>query len=58
MTILTVPPHSIGKLQPLDVGVSGLLETAFDKAVDSSMMRNPGQTYDIYEIADALEKPT
>lgn len=56
VTILTVPPHSTGKLQPLDVGVFGPFKTAYNKAVDSWMMRNPGQTYSIYAVAECVRE--
>lgn len=35
VTVLTMPPHSTGKLQPLDVGIFGPFKTAYNKAVDS-----------------------
>lgn len=56
VTILTVPPHSTGKLQPLDVGVFGPFKTAYNKAVDSWMMRNPGKTFSIYEVASCVKE--
>lgn len=51
VTILTVPPHSTGKMQPLDVGVYKPFKTAYNSSVDSWMMRNPGRPITIYEIA-------
>lgn len=55
VTILTVPPHSTGKLQPLDVAVFGPFKTAYNAAVDSWMMRNPGKTFSIYEVAGCVK---
>lgn len=55
VTILTVPPHSTGKSQPLDVGVYGPFKTAYNKAVDSWMLRNPGKTFSIYEVAGCVK---
>lgn len=51
VTILTVPPHSTGKMQPLDVGLFKPFKTAYNAAVDSWMMRHPGKPISIYEIA-------
>ena len=34
VTILTLPPHSTHKLQPLDVGVMGPFKTAYTAAID------------------------
>ncbi|XP_047020138.1 uncharacterized protein LOC124636298 [Helicoverpa zea] len=56
VTILTVPPHTTGKIQPLDVGVFGPFKTAYNKAVDSWMMRNPGKTFSIYEVAACVRE--
>lgn len=52
VTILTVPPHSTGKLQLLDVGIF----KPFKTAVDSWMMRNPGKTLSICEIAQCVKE--
>ncbi|CAB3224738.1 unnamed protein product [Arctia plantaginis] len=56
VTILTVPPHSTGKLQPLDVGIFGPFKSAYNKAVDSWMLRNPGKTFSIYEVAGCVRE--
>lgn len=54
VTILTFPPHSTNKLQPLDVGIFKPFTTYYDAAVDSWMMRHPGQTFSIYEVAECV----
>lgn len=55
-TILTVPPHSTGKLQPLDVGIFKPFKTAYNAAVDRWMMCNPRKTFSIYEIAQCVKE--
>ncbi|KAJ8951749.1 hypothetical protein NQ318_012600 [Aromia moschata] len=39
VTILTLPPHSSNKLQPLDVGVFKAFSTAYNAAIDSWMVQ-------------------
>lgn len=51
VTILTLPPHSSGKLQPLNVGVFKAFKTSYYAAIDSWLLRNPGRPITIYEIA-------
>lgn len=48
VTILTVPPHSTAKMQPLDVCIYKPFKSAFNA---SGMMKNPGKPITIYEIA-------
>ena len=55
MTILTLPPHSTYKLQPLDVGVMGPFKAAYNAPIDSWMLRNPGKTFTIYQVAASVE---
>lgn len=54
VTILTVPPHTTAKLQPLDVGLNGPFKTYYNAAVDSWLLQNPGQTLTIYHIAKCV----
>lgn len=49
--ILTIPPHSSNKIQPLDVVLFKPFQTYYDAAVDSWMSHNPGQTFTIYNTA-------
>nr|XP_034837850.1 uncharacterized protein LOC117994082 [Maniola hyperantus] len=56
VTILTVPPHSTGKLQPLDVAIFKPFKTAYNAAIDSWMMRHPGKTFSIYEVAQCVKE--
>ena len=54
VTILTLPPHSTQKLQPLDVGVMGPFKTAYNAAIDLWMLHNPGKTFTIYQAAASV----
>lgn len=56
VTILTVPPHSTGKLQPLDVAIFRPFKIAYNAAVDSWLMRNAGKTFSIYEVAQSIKE--
>jgi len=49
--LLTLPPHSSHKTQPLDRCFFGPLKTYYDAAVDAWDVSNPGQTFDIYSVA-------
>lgn len=51
VTILTLPPHSTGKMKPLDVGIFKPFKNSYNTALDSWMMRNPGKPLTIYDVA-------
>ena len=48
--LLSRPPHTSHKLQPLDRGVYGPFKKAVNSVCDSWMLNNPGQTMTIYHI--------
>lgn len=50
--IITLPPHTSNKTQPLDRTIFGPLKGAFNKAANSWMLRNPGKTLTIYQLAE------
>lgn len=52
IVMLTFPPHTSHKLQPLDVSVYSSLKSNYNQAVDARLMNNPGKTFDIYCIAE------
>lgn len=54
VTLLTLPPHTSNKLQPLDVGVFGPFQAFYRAAHDSWMSRNPGKTFSIYNVAECV----
>lgn len=50
IVLLSFPPHTSHKLQPLDRGVYGPFKKAVNTACDSWMLSNPGQTMTIYDV--------
>ena len=50
VTILTLPPHSSHKTQPLDVGVFKPFNYFYNATMDSWMMSHPGQPVTIYDV--------
>lgn len=54
VTILTLPPHCIYRLQPLDVSVYGPFKSFYNSSVDSWLQRNPGRTLDIQGMSQKL----
>lgn len=52
--LLTIPPHTSHKLQALDVAVFGPFQTFYNAAADSWMIRHPGQTLSIYNVAELV----
>lgn len=54
VTILTLHPHTTSKLQPLDVGLNGPFKTYYNAAVDSWLLRNPGRSCSIYNVAECV----
>lgn len=51
IVLLTLPPHTSHRLQPLDVAVFGPFKTCFNHAMDGFLRSNPGRTVTIYEVA-------
>ncbi len=49
--LLTLLPHTSGKIQPFDVGVLSSFKAAYNLTVDSRLLRNVGRTVTIYDIA-------
>lgn len=62
VVLLSFPPHTSHKLQPLDRGVYGPLKHYVNGAMDNWMKSHPGQTMTIYDIpgitAEAFPKAT
>lgn len=50
IVILTLPPHTSNKLQPLDRTVFGPFKTFYNQAADAWMISHPGETISIYDI--------
>ncbi|KAF2884672.1 hypothetical protein ILUMI_21507, partial [Ignelater luminosus] len=55
--LLTIPAHTSHKLQALEVSVFGPFQNFYNAAVDSWMVRHPGQTLTIYNVADKSMTP-
>ena len=51
IVLLTLPPHTSHKLQPLDTTIYGSLKQKFNQACNGSMISNSGRTITIYEIS-------
>ncbi|XP_072395126.1 uncharacterized protein [Diabrotica undecimpunctata] len=56
ITIVTLPPHCSGKLQPLDVSCYAPVKTYYAAAVDSWQKQNPGKVFSIYNIAGCVNE--
>ncbi|ELT96991.1 hypothetical protein CAPTEDRAFT_59258, partial [Capitella teleta] len=53
IVLLTIPPHTSHKLQPLDCTVYGPFKAAYDRAADAWLRSHPGKTiYDIPALAN------
>lgn len=53
ITMITLPPHTSHRLQPLDITFFGPLKSNYNKEIDKWMLNNPGKRvtdYDINEI--------
>ena len=56
IVLLTLPPHTSHRLQPLDVAVFGPLKTYVNRQADGWMRTNPGRTMNIYDIPGIVGK--
>lgn len=54
VVILTFPPHTSHRLQPLDVSVYSPFKTYYNQAVGHWLLNNPGKTMTIYNIAEIV----
>ncbi|CAK1586780.1 unnamed protein product [Parnassius mnemosyne] len=54
IVLLTIPPHTSHKLQPLDRTVFGPLKTFYSQAASNFMLRHPGRTITIYDVSELL----
>lgn len=52
--LLTIPPHTSHKTQPLDRSVFGPLKAYFNSACDNWMIQNPGRSITIYDLSELL----
>lgn len=56
ITILTLPPHTSNRLQPLDRCVFGPFKKYFSEAVHSWMINHPNETISIYSLPELCSK--
>jgi hypothetical protein len=56
IVMVTFPPHTSNKFQPLDLTVYGPLKTFYNRSLDEWHVSNAGKTFDIYCIAEVLGK--
>ena len=52
ITLITIPPHTSHRLQPLDVTFFGPLKSRYSREVDKWMIKNPGKRLTDYELAE------
>jgi hypothetical protein len=52
--LLTIPPRTSNKLQPLDCAIYGPLKSYYNSACDNWMLNHPGRTLTIYKIAECF----
>lgn len=52
--MLTFPPHTSDKLQPLDISVFHLFKHYYNRSLDAWHFNNPGKVFNIYDVAQAV----
>ena len=56
VVLISLPPHSTHKLQPLDRTIYGPLKINYNKQCDQWMLSNPGRRISTYEQAELFGK--
>ncbi|XP_040155039.1 uncharacterized protein LOC120895601 [Anopheles arabiensis] len=54
--IITIPPHTSHKLQPLDVTFMGPLKTYYSSAIGTFMKNNPAKSVSLYNIPSLVKE--
>lgn len=52
--MLSLPPHTTHRLQPLDVGFFKPLQTYYDRFIDRWLRQHPGRTFTEYQVTEAF----
>jgi len=52
--LLSLPPHTTHRLQPLDVGFFKPLQTYYDRYISTWLRTHPGRTFTEYQVAEAF----
>jgi len=55
--LVTFPPHSTHRLQPLDVGIFGPFKSKIKTSMNDWMAMNPGKTLKIYDLSHLTKEP-
>lgn len=53
--MLTIPPHTSNRLQPLDVGVFSSFKSNYYSALNSKLLQNKGVPLTIYDVAGCVK---
>ncbi|KAJ8933044.1 hypothetical protein NQ314_014284 [Rhamnusium bicolor] len=56
IVILTLPPHTSNRFQPLDKTVFGPFKIYFDQSADNWMLNHPAETITIYDLPELCYK--
>ncbi|CAM1295476.1 Uncharacterised protein r2_g465 [Pycnogonum litorale] len=56
IVMLTIPPHTSHRLQPLDRCVYGPFKSTYCRAMDAWMRNHPGRTITIYDIPNLVKE--
>lgn len=56
ITILSLPPHTSHRMQPLDVVFFGPLKKVYNRECDLYMRSKPGEAITVYKIAEIFNK--
>ncbi|KAJ8971197.1 hypothetical protein NQ314_000834 [Rhamnusium bicolor] len=56
IVILTLPPHTSNRLQPLDKTVFGPFKIYFNQSADNWMLNHPAETITIYDLPELCYK--
>lgn len=54
--ILSLPPHSTHKMQPLDLAFMGPLKTYYSQEIENWLRNNPGRVVTSYQVCELLGK--
>ena len=54
--LITLPPHSLHKIQPLDKTFFRSLKAAYNAEIDCWMVQNPGKIVTLYDVAPLSKK--
>lgn len=57
INIVTLPPHTSNRTQPLDLAVYGPYKSFFNAGANAWMLAHPGQTVTIYQMAQLMGEP-